>query len=93
MTYIHVNDDWPQFRWQAAALADRLAHVRYRQGRLIGRMEALGFPLRSEAVLQTLTEDVLKTCEIEGELLDKGQVRSSLASAWCGYWRAGSGKP
>lgn len=79
MDYIYQNDDWPHFRWNAETLGPRLADVRHRQGRLIGRMEALGFPLRSEAVLQTLTEDVLKSSEIEGELLDKEQVRSSIA--------------
>jgi Fic family protein len=60
-------------------LAPRLASVRHRQGRLIGRMEALGFELCSDAVLSTLTEDVLKSSEIEGEMLDKAQVRSSIA--------------
>ena len=78
-TYIHELKDWPRFRWEEAALAERLAAVRHRQGRLIGRMEALGFDLRSEAVLATLTEDVLKSSEIEGEILDKEQVRSSIA--------------
>ena len=78
-TYIHELQDWPRFRWDEAALAQRLASVRHRQGRLIGRMEALGFDLRAEAVLATLTEDVLKSSEIEGEILDKEQVRSSLA--------------
>ena len=78
-SYIHQSADWPQFRWDAASLTGLLADVRHRQGRLIGRMEALGFPLRSEAVLQTLTEDVLKSSEIEGELLDRDQVRSSIA--------------
>ena len=53
--------------------------MRHRQGRLIGRMEALGFPLQQEAVLKTLTEDVLKSSEIEGEILDRDQVRSSIA--------------
>ncbi len=56
-----------------------LGDVRNRQGRLIGRMESLGFPLRSEAILQTLTLDVLKSSEIEGEILDPAQVRSSIA--------------
>jgi Fic family protein len=79
MEYIYQNEDWPRFRWNAETLGPRLADVRHRQGRLIGRMEALGFSLRSEAVLQTLTEDVLKSSEIEGELLDKEQVRSSIA--------------
>ncbi len=78
-TYIHQRQDWPKFHWNTDALADRLAAVRHRQGRLFGRMEALGFDLRAEAVLQTLTEDVLKSSEIEGELLDKEQVRSSIA--------------
>jgi len=78
-TYIHERDDWPRFRWSDAQLVEKLAMVRHRQGRLIGRMEALGFPLRAEAVLQTLTEDVLKSSEIEGEVLDRDQVRSSIA--------------
>ncbi len=79
MTYIHQNTQWPSFRWNDEQLATPLAAVRHRQGRLIGRMEALGFDLRAEAVLQTLTEDVLKSSEIEGEMLDKEQVRSSIA--------------
>src|SRR4051812_13355669 len=78
-TYIHERPDWPNFRWDQAKLAPKLAAVRHRQGRLIGRMQALGFPLREEAVLNTLTEDVLKSSEIEGEVLDKEQVRSSIA--------------
>jgi len=79
MSYIHQHDDWPTFHWQSAALAKRLADVRHRQGRLIGRMESLGFDLRAEAVLQTLTEDVTRSSEIEGEVLDRDQVRSSIA--------------
>ncbi len=59
--------------------AEPLAAVRHQQGRLIGHMEALGFNLRQEAVLETLTFDVLKTSEIEGEKLDAEQVRSSIA--------------
>ncbi|MGD9538578.1 MAG: Fic family protein [Alphaproteobacteria bacterium] len=78
-TYIHELPGWPEFRWDRKALEEPLAAVRYRQGRLIGRMEALGFTLRSEAVLRTLTEDVLKSSEIEGEILDHEQVRSSIA--------------
>lgn len=79
MTYIHELADWPNLTWDDSALAQPLAAVRHRQGRLIGRMEALGFPLREEAVLCTLTEDVLKSSEIEGEVLDRDQVRSSIA--------------
>ena len=78
-TYIHQLPDWPRFRWDQQVLAKPLAAVRHQQGRLIGRMEALGFDLRQEAVLQTLTEDVLKTSDIEGEKLDTEQVRSSIA--------------
>ena len=77
--YIHERKEWPEFRWNQSALTGRLAEVRHAQGRLLGRMETLGFPLREEATLQTLTQDVLKTSEIEGEKLDAGQVRSSLA--------------
>jgi Fic family protein len=78
-TYIHELQGWPAFEWNSQDLAAQLAAVRHRQGRLLGRMEALGFELRAEAVLQTLTEDVLKSSEIEGEILDKEQVRSSIA--------------
>src|SRR5215467_281751 len=77
--YIHELSDWPRFRWDRDRLAEPLASVRHRQGRLIGRMEALGFHLQQEAVLQTLTTDVLKSSEIEGEKLDAEQVRSSIA--------------
>jgi Fic family protein len=77
--YIHQLADWPNFTWDDKALAALLAKVRNRQGRLVGRMEALGFALRSEAVLQTLTQDVVKSSEIEGEILDTDQVRSSIA--------------
>jgi Fic family protein len=77
--YIHELQDWPCFKWDERALSPQLAAVRHRQGRLIGRMEALGFELRAEAVLLILTEDVLKSSEIEGEILDKQQVRSSIA--------------
>ena len=77
--FIHELPNWPKLEWDQRGLAKQLAAVRHRQGRLIGRMQALGFPLREEAVLQTLTEDVLKSSEIEGEILDKAQVRSSIA--------------
>lgn len=77
--YIHQHPDWPRFTWRQDELATLLARVRHRQGRLIGQMLGLGFRLREEAVLHTLTEDVLKSSEIEGEVLDKDQVRSSIA--------------
>src|ERR1035437_4724276 len=69
----------PKFRWDHQKLAATLASVRHNQGRLLGHMEALGFQLQQEAVLQTLTEDVVKSSEIEGETLDASQVRSSIA--------------
>jgi Fic family protein len=77
--YIYERDDWPQFRWDQDGLANQLAAARHRQGRLIGRMEGLGFRLREEAVLDTLTQDVLKSSEIEGEILERDLVRSSIA--------------
>jgi Fic family protein len=77
--YIHELAEWPRFDWDRDTFAEPLAAVRHRQGRLIGHMEALGFPLRQKAVLQTLTADVLKSSEIEGERLDTEQVRSSIA--------------
>jgi Fic family protein len=78
-TYIYKLSDWPKFTWDHKTLEEPLAAVRHRQGRLFGRMEALGLRLRSEAMLQTLTEDVIKSSEIEGEQLNRDQVRSSLA--------------
>jgi Fic family protein len=77
--YIHQLADWPRFRWDRGGMAAELAAVRHHQGRLLGRMEGLGFQLRAEAVLRSLTEEVLKSSEIEGEHLDRDQVRSSLA--------------
>jgi len=78
-SYIYELADWPQFRWSEEKLAAQLARVRHHQGRLIGRMEGLGFQFKAEAVLQTLTEEVIKSSEIEGEVLDREQVRSSIA--------------
>jgi Fic family protein len=78
-TYIHELKNWPHLIWEPKCLAQPLAAVRHRQGRLLGRMEGLGFKLRAEATLRTLTEEVVKSSEIEGEILDRDQVRSSLA--------------
>lgn len=77
--YIHQLPDWPHFRWSNEQLAEKLAAVRHRQGRLLGRIEEFGIKLRDEAVLQTLTEEVVKSSEIEGQELNRDQVRSSLA--------------
>ena len=77
--YMHDQPSWPKFHWDSERISQLLVNVRHRQGRLIGRMEGLGLQLRKEAVLNTLTEDVLKSSEIEGEKLDRDQVRSSIA--------------
>lgn len=77
--YIHDREGWPKLHWNQERLAKPLIAVRHRQGRLIGRMESLGFRLRAQAVLETLTEEVIKSSEIEGETLDREQVRSSVA--------------
>ena len=78
-TYIHELPEWPSFHWDDRRIAATLAAARHAQGRVVGQMEALGFRVREEAVLGTLTEDVLKSSEIEGEKLDADQVRSSIA--------------
>ena len=77
--YIWELPEWPRFHWSQERLTTVLAQVRYEQGRLLGRMESLGFNLREEAVLQTMTQEVVKSGEIEGECLDPDQVRSSIA--------------
>lgn len=77
--YIWEQSQWPVWQINMAQLAVLLADVRHRQGRLTGSMAALGFRLQDEAELTTLTQDVIKTSEIEGETLHADQVRSSLA--------------
>jgi Fic family protein len=79
MPYLWEQADWPELTWDEARLSKLLATVSHEQGRLRGRMETLGFDLRNEAHLRTLTEDVIKSSEIEGEDLDRDQVRSSIA--------------
>lgn len=77
--YIHQLYSWPNFTWDVEGLSLLLASVRFKQGKLLGYMEHLGFDLKSEAMLQTLTQDIIKSSEIEGEILDIDQVRSSIA--------------
>jgi Fic family protein len=79
MTYIWQSPQWPRFEWKLEHFASRLAAVRLDQGRLIGRVESLGFRTREATFLQALTDDVIKSSAIEGERLDEQQVRSSLA--------------
>ena len=77
--YLWQKPQWPTLYWDDKALSSCLADVARKQGQLLGRMESLGFKLRDEAHLQTLTEDVVKSSEIEGERLEREQVRSSIA--------------
>lgn len=80
MNYIWQKDNWPDLKWDAAKLLPLLTAVTYEQGRLLGKMEGLGFDeLREEAHLHALTDDVVKSSEIEGEHLPQDEVRSSIA--------------
>jgi Fic family protein len=77
--YIWQLPDWPNLTFDAAALAAPLAQVHRAQGQLMGRMAALGMAQREQATLQVLTQEVIKTSEIEGERLNLDAVRSSIA--------------
>jgi Fic family protein len=77
--YIHQLEGWTNFTWDNELLLPKLATVRNLQGKLLGQMFMLGFDLKQEAVLETLTLDVLKTSEIESVFLKPEQVRSSIA--------------
>jgi Fic family protein len=77
--YIHQISGWPQFNWDIEAFLPLLTELRNKQGILTGKMDAIGFNLQNEAYLETLSQDVIKSSEIEGEILDTQQVRSSIA--------------
>jgi Fic family protein len=77
--YIYEQKDWPQFTWDAELITKILGAVRHRQGQILGQMQALGFRIQEETMLKALTMDVMKSSEIEGELLNPEQVRSSIA--------------
>lgn len=77
--YIYQKSGWPSFTWDQEKFYQTLVNLTYKQGHLIGQMEALGFALRDEASLNTMTMEILKSNEIEGEILDYAQVRSSIA--------------
>ena len=79
MSYIHQHKDWPNFRWNESRLLPLLTKLRHQQGRLLGQMEGLGFHLRGEANLESLTKEVIGSSAIEGEKLDAEEVRSSIA--------------
>lgn len=72
--WIDEHPEWPDFHWNNDDISTLLADVRHRQGRLLDKMESMGFELRQEANLEILTRDVVKTSAIEGEYLDAGQV-------------------
>ncbi len=77
--YIYELPEWPRFRWNMEALAGPLASSRHRQGLFAGRVQALGFRRSQDAALEALTDEVQKSSEIEGERLDREQIRSSIA--------------
>jgi len=77
--YIYEQHDWPQFKWDTLKFLSLLTEVRNLQGRVIGKMGNLGFDLKDIANLEMLTQDVLKSSEIEGEMFNPDQVRSSVA--------------
>lgn len=77
--WVHEHQNWPNFTWDVGSLASKLADIRHCQGRLLGRMEGLGFEFKCEASLSTLTNDVVKSSAIEGGNLNPEEVRSSIA--------------
>lgn len=77
--YIYQYDQWPNFKWDDKEIQVILGRVRYLQGKIFGQMGAMGFSIKEETILSTLTLDVLKSSEIEGEMLNYEQVRSSIA--------------
>jgi len=77
--YIYQYEQWPEFTWNEKEIHLILGNVRHLQGKLFGQMSALGFTIKEETLLATLTLDVLKSSEIEGEILNYDQVRSSIA--------------
>lgn len=77
--FIYQKQEWPKFRWDNEYLLPKIGKVRNEQGKILGFMESMGFELRKEASFETLTIDILKTSEIEGEILNREEVRSSLA--------------
>ena len=78
--YMYEFKDWPRFSWDQKKLSALLVKIRYQQGNLIGRMETIDFRQREETILNVLTQDVVKSSQIEGEILDQSLVRSSVSA-------------
>lgn len=76
---IHEQKNWPTFTWNAGVTSTILGSVRHQQGKILGQMQSLGFRVQEETMLKALTMDVIISSEIEGELLNPEQVRSSIA--------------
>ncbi len=79
MRYIYQNTDWHSFRWCGDKIQNLLLEIKKSQGYLLGKMDSLGFDVKNNALLQVLTENIIKSSEIEGQILDKHLVRSSIA--------------
>ena len=79
MKYIYQNPDWHNFMWHGEKIQKLLLDIKKAQGYLLGRMDSLGFDVKNNALLQVLTENIIKSSEIEGQILDKHIVRSSIA--------------
>lgn len=79
MKYIYQNADWHCFRWCGDKIQKLLLEIKKSQGFLLGKMDSLGFDVKNNALLQVLTENIVKSSEIEGQILDKHLVRSSIA--------------
>lgn len=79
MKYIYQNADWHSFRWCGEKIQNLLLEIKKAQGFLLGKMDSLGFDVKNNALLQVLTENIIKSSEIEGQILDKHLVRSSIA--------------
>ena len=79
MKYIYQNTDWHSFRWYGEKIQNLLLEIKKSQGYLLGKMDSLGFDVKNNALLQVLTENIIKSSEIEGQILDKHLVRSSIA--------------
>ena len=77
--WIHEHSDWPKFTWNSEVISHKLAEVRFRQGILLGQMKNLAFNLQQEANLNNLTNDIISSSAIEGLIINRNDVRSSIA--------------